>query len=1004
MSFTAAATSQHHAPAPPDCHHDSASRDPLGNSIKVAAAAMDNSTIALHEQHLVQGVPSPPPSLPGNGEKQSRQSEWYTPLKLSASSGGEAPALSDSAVKILLNAFPVGSPLFATAASPKPIIEIQDDDEDDGNQKLPAKRKPPNTEGDAALARRLQQKEDKKRKKLEQNGMQETTAGRAFLLVERILELHKQILQDPKVTKLIAEGKVEQGAVHTIGRDDMVFLAEKLMECQEEYSKSNKPTHVSLTYHFTNEKNLQSIRQDGLLSYAERRANNIQTQRRAFFGDGIYTATNPFAFRHFGDVGILTAVLKGQEERVGSSGGGSQDPNVNTVIGNKIKEAESSYADEIVLKESRQVLPILRFCSKLVDPGKTGSLRHHGNRLLWRFHTDVQKLLDEFFNSNVTTVVERVVPDHKKRKDKRKASSAPTKDIPPGNLVTGQLRPAPTTTTTATNAVASTAGTTPLQNFPTTTAPSLAALLAVQPGTGAALPAIGALSTSTATSTAAVSTTGRTPTHNAPTTYSEKQRFLMVLRIIMRYLQRSNPALYQVVKAQVEDCAQRNKRQEPGYENIAIRLRAQLKGVIPDADWNAAEGFLETFVAQRSQQQLSNAGQQQPPAQQHPAQQPPMQPPVQAGDATRAAAEPQYCVQLSQQKLPPAQTQRSQVPVAATKARLQALQHQVQLQAAIQAAQLQLPAQTLATTQPGHQAQLPVHVQPSVPPPTPAGVTRPAAAKPQSHVQPTQQQQLPSSAQVQQNQAPVATQTGFQPQLQQVQHLSQAKQPGAFCHKITYTAPNNLTDGTHEHMVRVRTLSCSEECAICFKKLHSIGLVVLLRGCSHKFHKTCLEASLNYDPRCPQCRKPITEPRGKSPSGTMIISTQKQPCGGYEDCGSISVQYSLPSGTQRSYHENPGQKYSGTNRTSFLPNNSEGRSLLARLMYAWDHGLLFSVGTSMTSGKSNRIVWSSVHQKTSLRGGMHGFPDPNFFSNCNGELDALHVPPASELIFGNWHR
>ena len=40
---------------------------------------------------------------------------------------------------------------------------------------------------------------------------------------------------------------------------------------------------------------------------------------------------------------------------------------------------------------------------------------------------------------------------------------------------------------------------------------------------------------------------------------------------------------------------------------------------------------------------------------------------------------------------------------------------------------------------------------------------------------------------------------------------------------------------------------------------------------------------------------------------------------------------------------------------------------------------------------------SSVHHKTAPSGGVHGFPDPNYFTNCHGELDGLNVPPARDL-------
>ena len=57
----------------------------------------------------------------------------------------------------------------------------------------------------------------------------------------------------------------------------------------------------------------------------------------------------------------------------------------------------------------------------------------------------------------------------------------------------------------------------------------------------------------------------------------------------------------------------------------------------------------------------------------------------------------------------------------------------------------------------------------------------------------------------------------------------------------------------------------------------------------------------------------------------------------------------------------------------------------------------FVVGRSLTTGQDNVITWSSIHHKSSMQGGAHGFPDNSYFDNCNEELDALGVPKAADL-------
>lgn len=128
------------------------------------------------------------------------------------------------------------------------------------------------------------------------------------------------------------------------------------------------------------------------------------------------------------------------------------------------------------------------------------------------------------------------------------------------------------------------------------------------------------------------------------------------------------------------------------------------------------------------------------------------------------------------------------------------------------------------------------------------------------------------------------------------------------------------------------------------------------------------------------------------------MSTSPVRCSGYHN-DSIVITYNIPPSLQLSYHSNPGQRHQGKHAVAYLPNSVEGQDLLKRLKYAFMHGLTFTVGTSMTTGVQNQCTWGSIHHKThTSRGvGCHGFPDPNYFENCNKELDYLNVPAASIL-------
>ncbi|GFH49951.1 hypothetical protein CTEN210_06427 [Chaetoceros tenuissimus] len=192
----------------------------------------------------------------------------------------------------------------------------------------------------------------------------------------------------------------------------------------------------------------------------------------------------------------------------------------------------------------------------------------------------------------------------------------------------------------------------------------------------------------------------------------------------------------------------------------------------------------------------------------------------------------------------------------------------------------------------------------------------------------------------------------------------------------------------------------SLECAICLQELGSDSHTLRSLSCSHIYHEECIQSSLEHSPCCPRCRKWVKEPQGKSPSGKMYIFIHESRCSGYT-VNTIVIHYRMNAGIQKPYHPNPNVHHDGKNVKAYLPNNAEGKKLLKRLKYAFEHGLTFTVGTSITTGHKNQCSWASIHHKTSLDGGTakHGYPDPSYFFNCNDELDRLGVPPADDLPY-----
>ena len=116
------------------------------------------------------------------------------------------------------------------------------------------------------------------RKEQELECMKRSHAGRSVLLVE-------------KVTRLL-EPHADAG-IGPVGKDDAVFLCEKMFQLQDSFRKSKVPANVSIGYHYTNNQNMHSIRADGLLTIDDRKSlGHENTRNVAFFGNGIYTGTS----------------------------------------------------------------------------------------------------------------------------------------------------------------------------------------------------------------------------------------------------------------------------------------------------------------------------------------------------------------------------------------------------------------------------------------------------------------------------------------------------------------------------------------------------------------------------------------------------------------------------------------------------------------------------------------------------------------------------------------
>ncbi|XP_078081244.1 putative E3 ubiquitin-protein ligase DTX2 isoform X2 [Mustelus asterias] len=241
---------------------------------------------------------------------------------------------------------------------------------------------------------------------------------------------------------------------------------------------------------------------------------------------------------------------------------------------------------------------------------------------------------------------------------------------------------------------------------------------------------------------------------------------------------------------------------------------------------------------------------------------------------------------------------------------------------------------------------------------------------------------------------------------------------------IQLNGPNNVLPAFAEmvkdpeevvkkYMMRTEQIP-DEDCMICMEKLSALsgydgmsrtrnippGAVGKFTRCGHVFHLLCMVAMYengNKDGslQCPSCKIIYGEKTGTQPKGKMDIYLLPQSLPGYPDSGSIQIVYNIPHGIQGPEHPNPGKPYTarGFPRHCYLPYSEKGKQVLELLKVAWHRRLIFTVGTSNTTGETDTVVWNEIHHKTEMGSNVsgHGFPDPNYLDNVIAELAAQGV-------------
>lgn len=89
-----------------------------------------------------------------------------------------------------------------------------------------------------------------------------------------------------------------------------------------------------------------------------------------------------------------------------------------------------------------------------------------------------------------------------------------------------------------------------------------------------------------------------------------------------------------------------------------------------------------------------------------------------------------------------------------------------------------------------------------------------------------------------------------------------------------------------------------ESCPICMDPIRA-GQITTLK-CNHSFCRSCLSKAFDYKPVCPICGEVYGVLKGLQPEGgEMKSSTTSSSLPGYEECGTITIHYHIPSGIQK---------------------------------------------------------------------------------------------------------
>ena len=158
----------------------------------------------------------------------------------------------------------------------------------------------------------------------------------------------------------------------------------RFAKTQQTFRLAGKNTQVDIGYHYTENQNMDCIREHGLLSKRERETRGIKSYNYngSTWGDGIYTANVPHAFDDYGDIGLLVARLQGTQNEATQSDCDRELQQCDAAIAN-----QSSTNQMVILAKANQCIPLLAFPAWMSE-----------EKITRDYHLRMLKLVNHFFN------------------------------------------------------------------------------------------------------------------------------------------------------------------------------------------------------------------------------------------------------------------------------------------------------------------------------------------------------------------------------------------------------------------------------------------------------------------------------------------------------------------------------------------------------------------------------------------------------------------------------